>query len=378
MTFYKKDGFENYYIKRLFGFLEININLTWAIIDIFIFKKRVAYITLVDGKAVLNIKIIKFIIPIKSFLNKILFSYLNNVISLGEKRKVIAFFDRTGETYINCLHLKEYCIEKKISEYCIITPFAYLVDIIKVFSPGIPIFIVPKIFYQLHFLNKSIVKLQDITIHQILFHTHFIEMEKRIRLGENINFYDAILTRLNLTKKDYYNEFFFSKEIENNVNKKMKLNNLKENEFIILAPEAQSNGSLSDKFWQDLSLYINNNGIDVLFNVTKNTIANQYGKTIYFNLTEAMYIARKAKKIIGIRSGYMDLVSASNKPIYCIYYPFGNRGKYLPYLSASEVFKSYSLKMLPLINEKLITEINGEVLSEEEIFKDVCKFIESC
>lgn len=382
MIYYIKDGYENFHTKKIFGFLEFNINLTLSLIDCFILKKKIGYINFFEGKAYLNIRFIKLKIriPAKKVILKILSRYIMDVISMKDKKNnqelinIIAFFDRTGETYLNCLHIREYIKEHGITSWYIITPFQYLIELIKIFNHNVEIIKVPQIFYQLHFFCKSVITFNDINVHQVLFHNHFLDFEKKIRAGEDVYFYGEILKRLNIKKINEITPIVFSDNVKDNAENKLHILGLQGKEFMIIAPEAQSNGTLTDLFWQNLSLHFLEKGIEVLFNVTKNTATNQYGKTSYFTLSEAMYIASKSKLIVGIRSGFMDLISYSGVPICCIYYPFSYRCAGLPYLSANNVMKSYSLKKLPLVCKDRIEEIDGELLSEDDILENIYRY----
>lgn len=166
-------------------------------------------------------------------------------------------------------------------------------------------------------------------------------------------------------------------EEENRVSfeKKVQKMNLNLSNFVIISPEANSTGLLSKNFWEQIVNYLNARGVDVFCNVIdpKNTINNT--KSMFLNYQECCLLASKSKGIIGLRSGFLELLCTLNIPMYVIYnlyeHPQTNFLKNLyenytmyKYPNVSKKLKEYKcnhIKYLPKIAESIIKDISEDL-----------------
>lgn len=149
-----------------------------------------------------------------------------------------------------------------------------------------------------------------------------------------------------------------SEEIKISTINKVKRINLNLDNFIFIAPESQSNKDPKEDFWQDIIEKSYKEGVDVFLNIMQ--LNPKYGtaKTCYLTFEEGYYLASLSKKIIGLRSGFIEpLTSIQKIPVTCYYTDFEDRGL-LKHISSEKVLKGFSLKELPNVNIELIKEFD--------------------
>ncbi len=121
----------------------------------------------------------------------------------------------------------------------------------------------------------------------------------------------------------------------------------------------------------NIAINLSGGGYDMFYNTIPLNLKNTYYKSCYLTHPEAKYVASQADIIIGVRSGLMDIIADSPSDIFCIYFPFYKRAKYLVDLNAEKVIQGFSLKQLPFVNSDNVYEYNTEQMSEDEIMKNI-------
>ncbi|MCD7780769.1 MAG: hypothetical protein LUH05_08885, partial [Candidatus Gastranaerophilales bacterium] len=150
-----------------------------------------------------------------------------------------------------------------------------------------------------------------------------------------------------------------SDETKQSALKKAERIGLNLDNFIFISPESMSNESPNKNYWCDLCDKYYNAGFDIFINAINQSPDYGFGKTCFLTFDEAYYIASLSKKIIGLRSGFIEiLTSIKNVPITCLYTDFKDRGILKP-IAAEKVMSAFSLKKLPNANEENIKEIIG-------------------
>lgn len=90
---------------------------------------------------------------------------------------------------------------------------------------------------------------------------------------------------------------------------------------VLIYPEAKSftDKELSISFWIDLAEELNSMGYDIFFNTKQET----YGhfKTIFLPMAATIQIAKQCKYIIGIRSGFSDILAINKVKNHIVIYP---------------------------------------------------------
>lgn len=364
--------------KYLKGLLYIKVDFDGYKAIYRLFGIKIASATFYCGK--MNFRILGFIkfstsLFTKQLILPILVKFVNKKTKkqINDSNDIIGFFCRAGETFLMAPYLKSYFFQNSITNPVVISPFIYLKDIFKMYYPELNFIKVPKIITELQFLNITKDKLNNSNYYQILNHNYFTTLEKSIQKGQKKYFYDEILNRLNVTQNNVKKPLLEKNKIEAAKIKFKKLNIT--NKYIYIAPAAQSNGSHSKEFWENLELELFNLGYDIIWNTLPEGHNNAYNKYCNFTLQEAAYVASFADYVIGVRSGLLDILSYFNSNIFCTYFPFLNRGKDLPEMSADKVLRTFTLKKLPFVSPEKIVEFNGEELDENEILETIIKTI---
>lgn len=185
---------------------------------------------------------------------------------------------------------------------------------------------------------------------------HFIKLENELRTGQNIHYCKEICNTMGIDYSTTVKLPVIPEETKSHTFKKAERISLNLDNFVFLCPESQSNKKPKDNFWVDLTNKLHAEGYDVFINQLQLNPDFGIGKTCYLTFDEAYYLASVSKKIIGLRSGFIEmLTSIKNVPITCYYTDFKNRGK-LKSVDAETVLKGFTLKKLPNVNTDLIME----------------------
>lgn len=373
MKIYRESWSSDLLLKQeyLFGLFSILSDLGNRTIRFRLFGATIYFISFYCGISIYHVGFFRFSRQnTKKILLPLLEKFLKNRMEVLPKH-IIAFYNRSGETYLLCFHFNKFLKDNNITDFAIVSPFVYLKDIFHIFDKNIKFIEIPLIFFELHFLSISSVKTPLFTYWEILNHRYFCQLEKQVRAGANIHFYEEICKRIK--SQEICSRPVIDASVKERASQKLSMLGLKR--FVYIAPEAQSNGTYNCRFWNLLATELYKKGIDVCFNVLHNNQLNQYGKTGYFTLSEAQYVASKAIAVVGVRSGFMDVISTFAQKIFCIYFPFYDRGKDLPFLEVEKVKHAFSLKTLSLVNPRKIYEYSFDEMEEKQLIKSIIKKI---
>lgn len=150
-----------------------------------------------------------------------------------------------------------------------------------------------------------------------------------------------------------YSRAIVSPDAERSALLKAAAINLNMDNFVFLAPGSTSCTPLELGFWEGVELALRAMGLDVLYNCPA------------FSLTETYVLASRARAIVALRSGLLDLLCEINIPQFVIYTPCPIHDDILP---------MYTLRQFPwaasrFINEfdtnsRTIPDIRAEILSQ--------------
>lgn len=147
------------------------------------------------------------------------------------------------------------------------------------------------------------------------------------------------------------------------------MQNLGQNKkFVILAPEANSLEKIPQEFWQDIIVQLKKKGYDIFVNsfLCECTIKN--AKTQPISLEELFYLAQKSEGIITLGSGLAVLLALAQVPMDIIYTEFADKN--IGY-TATQAIEKYSVLHLPMVKKEKITEYNVDILTLDEIKKEI-------
>lgn len=176
------------------------------------------------------------------------------------------------------------------------------------------------------------------------------------------HFLDAFQKELNidLSKIDMTKEPKISENTRKTALEKANEIKLNLNKFIFISPEASSIDQLPKEFWEKITNNYLEQGYDVFNNITDWHNYIKHSKTCDLTIEEAYVIASYAKKIIGLRSGFLELFLTLDVPMDVIY----NMDKNSKNRFLVNIFENYTLQKYPknpnlVINEyKYQTENN--------------------
>ena len=259
--------------------------------------------------------------------------YLEKRFSKYDFDDAYLFASASGETFFTMQYFEQICKKMGSKKPLLLSNKSYSNAIFKMFYP--------KTENIIHFSNlfDIVEPMTPLTInkHRYIFpftKSYFTRLEEKHKNGEDCHFYKNLVHAFGVDISARRKA-----EISNNCRKKVEdLIKYKAlgNNFVIVSPLAASNDSLSHWFWENLCLSLNEQGYSVFLN----------GPDCGVDMAEYRYLASRARAVIGVRSGALDL-SADTCPITVAYYlPFKRRNDWAP-IRSSYIMKNFSLKVLP-------------------------------
>lgn len=308
-----------------------------------------------------------FILPQKGFKEKI----LDDVILNGKLKKnetVILTRSSLGEIYILANTLTGSSLYKKEKISCLISNKEAVKDIFQLFCPQLDVKYLPlQDFYQ--YLPKNFYKYKNINFIIYCSYNFFNEFYDRIYNGEKLNFIEALQQEyIGNTQKIFINSpniknATFKHSIEL-FSKNYDLENL-----IIILPEANSCTPYNLKFWRALIKILQKNNYNVFVNSLTPEKYGLHYKQKFLSILDLYIIATKAKCIIGLRNGLIDILSSisNNTHFHVLYTRHPGRN----HICITKYINAYSVKYLPNVNINNIYEYNTEEMNEKEIMNHI-------
>ncbi|MCD7780768.1 MAG: hypothetical protein LUH05_08880 [Candidatus Gastranaerophilales bacterium] len=301
--------------------------------------------------------------------------FLLPVLALRIKQKtgmenidIIPLLYHLGETFLLLCNMKEWMENNDIKNPVFVSGFANLKSLCEIFYPEIPFILVSPMVFNLHFVNINNFSYKGVRYFENLSRSCFEKYEEKIKNDTAPGFYQQHKQTLGISGINI-TEPLYPDEIKNSAETKMKMLGLKK-PFAFISPNSKSNGTMTKEFWDKLPVELYNLGYDMFFNAIPWNVPNSSYKHCFLTVAEAMYIARQADLIFGVRSGLMDVITNPNSKIFCVYHAFFKRGNFAP-ICAQKIWRAFTLKQLPFVNTENIFEYNGEEEAEEKILQDI-------
>lgn len=294
----------------------------------------------------LIIQFIKDILNIQC-MNKSDRKYLNHMIKqLPANCKNINVLNlATGESYLFAILFDQLKDDDTI--WCTGRKATY--EIFEMFNPG-------KIIYfkelKQHYFFESEIKFKNKNIKIFISDKFWLDFWRtkdsflnslQMYLDKNIN--TNIKVTPSISEKDI-----------TTLNEKINKINLDENNFVFLSPEANSTNLLPAEFWQDITDYLKQNNIDVFCNVMDEKNKPDNAKSCFLTFKESYILAKKAKTIIALRSGFIEILSSVKTPMHIIYNIFNNTKN----PNITNLYENYTLKNYPDISEQIYEYVNQD------------------
>ena len=276
--------------------------------------------------------------------------------------------------------------------------FAYLVKaVLKKNGSKTPLFVALRKYHQdilkLYFPEAHCICLDDLKLkvtndfcvahghnfYMIFAQKHFQNVEKSIfenEIGE-VHYFNSILHALALKAEDITEPVIhINDEVKQNVEQKIREIELKQDNFVIIAPEARTCEELPITFWEKLVQELRARNIDVFLNATNKKYLMCDCKSMPLDYQEVYCLAQKAKGVISLRSGFSEFLMSTKIPNVAIYTKFRNRQEYA--FSVEKGISAFTMTKMPYVNADKIKELNSDSFrTEDELLKATIKEFDS-
>ena len=201
---------------------------------------------------------------------------------------------------------------------------------------------------------------------------YFVEVENAIR-NKNAHYYDCLKSHLGLTEKIH--NYSISSKTENKAYKIAKY--ILNDNFVIISPETLSNEPMEKDFWDDLCKELKNIGYEVFCNSMDFSNLVKDSTSTFLTYEEAIALAKYAKAIIGMRSGFLECLSQNKVPLFALYTDFPKRPGFKK-MPSDKVLSGFSISKLPNVNPELLYEYDVNTYkNEEDIILDILSKIQN-
>lgn len=193
-------------------------------------------------------------------------------------------------------------------------------DLVKMFLPDVDVEIIKRVKISLY---SDGFDFDDHKLRLIFPKSHYDKVEDDLRNPDAPvkHFVDQILLKLGLSESDFSDDLQINipEEVRLSLLKKVKSIDLKLDNFVFFAPEANTCEAYDSGFWYDLKREYESRGMDVYCNMRKHNPEYSNFKHVDLTLQEAYLLASYSQKIIGLRSGLLDLLVLTGRPMSVIY-----------------------------------------------------------
>lgn len=279
----------------------------------------------------------------------------------------------SGEIYLTLTYLIDTLIKRNGSKKpLLVATQKYHVDMIKMICPDLPYVYINKM--NLKVVGDSF-KIDNFRFF-LLFDNKYFKQVDGIELN-NSHYFKIILAGLNLTEDDIsMRKVVVDSEIENTMLKKIEKTGLNLDKFVFLAPEAQSCKLYDENFWCELINRLQDKGYDVFVNLVEKNIKLKNAidfKTCDLSFAEAFALAKKAKRIVSLRSGFTEFLLQTNVPIDVLYTKFKHRHIFDD-MDIYHVMSGFGITQIPFADKEKIREFNVYEMSQKECLESILTY----
>lgn len=304
---------------------------------------------------------------------KLYFKYFSN-----EYDDIYILRANSGEIYLTLTYLIDSLIKKNGSKKpLLVATQKYHIDMIKMICPDLPYVYIKKL--NLKVVGDTFV-IDKFRFFLLFDSVHFRKVELDIKeneLGKH-HYFKSILDRLDFTEKDLQmRRMNVLHSAEQSMLEKVEKTGLNLNKFVFLAPEAQSCKLYDEDFWVVLVNKLQEMGYDVWVNLVEKDIKLKNAidfKTCDLSFAEAFALAKKAKRIVSLRSGFTEFLLQTDVPIDVLYTKFRHRHIFND-MSSYHVLHGFGLVQLPFVNVENIQEFNMFEMAPVECLECIIKHL---
>jgi len=341
---------------------------------------RVLGFTVLKTKVRGSLEIIKFLIFPIGFLRankKHLKRFLNSVCEKYDGYDdYYIFLSRSGEFYLLMHHLREWIKNNNSKKPLLIFTAKYHLNIYKMFCPDLPAVYIKKLNVPLisRGVKSTMFKYKGHRCFVPTFEKYFVNVEEGIRSSSH-HYYDRLLGQLNVDSA-VKQELVISEKVS------LKMKTIAEyvlkNNFIFISPETLSNKPMKQKFWDKLCSELQSRGYEVLYSIMYFSNLAPDVNSMFLTFEESIELAKYARAVIGLRSGFLECLSASNVQLHALYTDFPKRDGF-KVLKSGKVLSGFGISKLPNTNTDKLFEYDVTPYEEnlDDLINDIINKIES-
>ena len=299
------------------------------------------------------------------------------------KRKYLKYFDKEtddiyilnaniGEIYLVLTCFIDSLIKKnKSKKPLLVATQKYHSDLIAMICPHIDFVYIkmPQIN-----IDSFEFKIDDFRFFLLFSTAYFTRMQYEIK-NQNTHYHKFMLKKFDISPS--YNKVFPCVKDEKIALSKALQMGLNLDNFVFLAPEANSCVPYDRDFWTSLIEMLFSKGYDVFVNFAKKDIlsdSNLAYKSCFLSLQQAFVLARHSKRIISLRSGFVELLTQTGVCMDILYTREELKKRFLTEgISAFNMLKGFSLKELPFVEPSKLREFDTFKTSASQILKSITK-----
>lgn len=301
------------------------------------------------------------------------------------KKQYFKYFDKkhddiyilranSGEIYLTLTYIIDALIERNQSKNpLLVATKKYHIDMIKMICPDLPYAYINNVDIE---LVGSSFKIDKFNFFLLYDNVHFRKVELGAKCGqtEKNHYFEFILETLDLQKDNIkLRKTNVLQDAECSMLDKVKKTGLNLDNFVFLAPEAQACQLYDEDFWCELINRLQKAGRDVFVNLTGNDINLKSAKdfkTCGLTFAEAFALAKRAKRIVSLRSGFTEFLLQAETPIDVLYTKFRPRNA-LDDLNVYQVISGYGILQIPFVDKSNIREFNMFEIAPAECIRQI-------
>lgn len=277
------------------------------------------------------------------------------------------FLSRSGEFFLLMHHLKEWLTKNNSDKFILIFTARYHLNICKMFFPDIPMAYIKKTNVPL--ISRGVKSIHSVyktkNIYVPTNEKYFVQVENDIR-NKNGHYYKLLKQHLNLSNKTV--EYTISIEAQNKIKNIVKY--ILNDNFVFISPETLSNKPVEKDFWEDLCNLIRADGYKIYCNTMNFNNLIPGCEAMFLTYEESIELAKYAKAIIGMRSGFLECLSQNSTPMFVLYTDFPKRQGFKK-LASDKVLNGYSIKKLPFVNENNLYEYDVNIYTINNLLNEI-------
>lgn len=283
----------------------------------------------------------------------------------------------SGEIYLILTYIINSLIKRNNSKTpLLVATHKYHADIIKMICPDIPYVLIDRLVIK---IPEDSFKIDNFRFITLFSQPYFLGVEEAInssKLG-HIHYFNYILKYLNISPDDIeMNKINILPQAEKSMLEKVNKMGLNLDKFVFLAPEAKSCKLYDEDFWCELIKRLQDKGYDVFVNSVDSEVklntASDF-KTCYLTFAEAFALAKRAKKIVSLRSGFTEFLLQTGVPMDVLYTKFRKR-HFFDDIDCYHVMSGFGLTCLPFVHKDKLREFNMFEISQKECLERITEF----